>query len=220
VRSDGVGSASESRREVIRRTEIALLTGPTLYRSIFSLTNRKHHCRLCGRIVCSLAPTSQAILALTAPTPTLTPSIMPDTRHVNPRTGLPLGTRRETCSLLLVADYRTGRGQEVDENFVGWMQMGNRKNVEVAESSSPSSSSSTTAASARRPDEVQVKGVRTCRECWQTVSRKQKMADRNQVDKFTRLYAVSLGGCEGVHTVEADDGCSLTGPQISRGRDQ
>ena len=195
MRFDGAGFASEFRRgDSSKHKNHPPLNDSAIYRSIFSLTNRKHHCRLCGRIVCSLAPTSQAILALTAPTPTLTPSIMPDTRNVNPRTGLPSGTRRETCSLLLVADYRTGRGQEVDENFVGWMQMGNRKNVEVADPSSTS-----TAASARRPDEVQVKGVRTCRECWQTVSRKQKMADRHQVDKFTRLYAVSLGGCDGAY---------------------
>jgi rabenosyn-5 len=85
---------------------------------------------------------------------------------------------------LLVADYRTGKGHEVDEGFVGWMQMGSGAGV----SEQGKSGSSTATATARRPDEVQVKGVRTCRECWGVISRKQKMADMRQVSRFSRLY--------------------------------
>jgi rabenosyn-5 len=85
---------------------------------------------------------------------------------------------------LLVADYRTGKGHEVDEGFVGWMQMGSGAGV----SEQGKSASSTATATARRPDEVQVKGVRTCRECWGVISRKQKMADMRQVSRFSRLY--------------------------------
>jgi rabenosyn-5 len=126
-------------------------------RSIFSLTNRKHHCRLCGRIVCSLAPTPLNILALTKP---LTNSDGMD-RGLNPRTGLPIGTRREKCSLLLVADWKTGRGEEVEEGFVGWMRIGNDKKGEMTEVKDKEG---------RRADEVQVRGVRCCSECWKTVS--------------------------------------------------
>ena len=72
----------------------------------------------------------------------------------------------------------------MDEGFVGWMQMGSGAGV----SEQGKSASSTATATARRPDEVQVKGVRTCRECWGVISRKQKMADMRQVSRFSRLY--------------------------------
>ncbi|GAA6006398.1 hypothetical protein JCM11491_004940 [Sporobolomyces phaffii] len=70
----------------------------------FGLWTRKHHCRLCGRIVCFLPPT---------PTPTPTPPPPPPPpsgpgRDSNPGTpeGPPVPTRRERCSTFLtyVAD--------------------------------------------------------------------------------------------------------------------
>jgi rabenosyn-5 len=55
--------------------------------------------------------------------------------------------------LLLVADWKSGRGEEVDEGFVGWMKVDDdstKKDGEVKE--------------------VQVRGVRVCKDCWGTVS--------------------------------------------------
>jgi hypothetical protein len=90
--------------------------------------------------------------------------------------------------LLLVADWKSGRGEEVEEGFVGWMNVGDRKGDEdglrrerrKSLASSISSMSITESGSSKddgrlvplpqQPKEVQIKGLRACRECWATVS--------------------------------------------------
>lgn len=102
---------------------------------------------MCGRLVCSLPPTNPALLAVQMQLfPPAQPQSDTDASSTSaasasaPGLGglndsqsgpsantddaaLPAGTRREKCSILLVADYKTGRGEEVEEGFVGWMKL-------------------------------------------------------------------------------------------------
>lgn len=103
------------------------------YSSSFNLANRKHHCRLCGRVVCALPATPVPLIPTTA----------------NPR--------KETCTLLIVADWKTGRCEEVEEGFVGWLKL----EEELGEKNG---------ATAGGAGEMKVQGVRVCRDCWSVVS--------------------------------------------------
>jgi rabenosyn-5 len=136
-----------------------------------------------------------------------------DRGSINPNTGLPVGMRRDKCSLLLVADWKTGRGQEVEEGFVGWLKVDPESATTGGAVKGHSGKTSSGGAGKEEVQEVMIKGVRVCRECWQTVSwvflparakgeaepltslrfrRKQQMQERHRITGFTKLYEVCM----------------------------
>ncbi|GHJ83944.1 hypothetical protein NliqN6_0346 [Naganishia liquefaciens] len=194
--------AAEKKREaemgIVKWEEDKDVKRCRICQSSFSLANRKHHCRLCGRIICSLPPTSADYLAQAQSSATprnledsiSSPNSVSEKSLVNPSTGLPIGMRRAKCSLLLVADWKTGRGQEVEEGFIGWLKVedGTPKADGFTKKPTAKARRSTGGLDDVSPKEVIIRGVRVCRDCWQTVSRKQQMQDRAKVTGFSRLY--------------------------------
>ena len=73
--------------------------------------------------------------------------------------------RRETCSLLIVADYKSGRCEEVEEGFVGWLKVDQPSVVAGGEKAVGA-----TKGGEKDKGEMKVQGVRFCRECWAVVS--------------------------------------------------
>lgn len=119
LRLQPVLSARESRPI---RTGLIIILTTTQSVSFHPLTNRKHHCRLCGRIICSL--------------PVKKPQ------------------RPVPCSLLFVADPKSGRIEEVKES----VDYGVRPRGRV-------DSLNGGKGKAGEVEEKFIKGVRICREC-------------------------------------------------------
>jgi rabenosyn-5 len=93
----------------------------------------------------------------------------------------------------LIADWKSGRGEVVEEGFVGWMKTDDsderERRLERRKSRSSMGSVSTFGSGSmglggidedggsgrkvplpQQPKEVQIKGMRACRECWAVVS--------------------------------------------------
>ncbi|KZT68162.1 hypothetical protein DAEQUDRAFT_757733 [Daedalea quercina L-15889] len=111
------------------------------------LTNRKHHCRLCGRIICSL--------------PVKAPQ------------------RPESCSLLFVADSKTGRIEEVSEGVDYGVRRRPSTNVQARGRGKED---------AMAEDEKFLKGVRVCRDCRSVLLREQYKQEARSVPIFFKLY--------------------------------
>ncbi|KAI0054176.1 hypothetical protein FA95DRAFT_1616372 [Auriscalpium vulgare] len=115
--------------------------------SFHPITNRKHHCRLCGKIICSLP-----------------------VKHPQ---------RPVTCSLLFVADPKTGQIEEVGEGVDYGVRR--RSTLGVPGKGKEQESS---------PDEKFLKGVRICRDCRPILLRQQRIHDIVQIPTFAKLYDV------------------------------
>jgi len=111
------------------------------------LTNRKHHCRLCGRIICSL------------------PVKVPQ--------------RPQPCSLLFVADSKTGRIEEVSEG----VDYGVRRRPSATPQARGRGKEETMS-----EDEKFLKGVRICRDCRPVLLREQYKHETRGVPIFFKLY--------------------------------
>ncbi|CAE6414626.1 unnamed protein product [Rhizoctonia solani] len=109
---------------------------PICVTSFHPLTNRKHHCRLCGRVICSLPPKPPS--------------------------------RPTSCSLLIVADPRTRKIEEVPDMIAYGVTLEGEK------------------------DNKYVKGVRICRTCRAVVAKQQYSVEAATVPAFSRIYQALL----------------------------
>ncbi|KAH9934700.1 FYVE zinc finger-domain-containing protein [Fomitopsis serialis] len=120
---------------------------PMCKSAFHSLTNRKHHCRLCGRIICSL------------------PVKVPQ--------------RPQPCSLLFVADSKTGRIEEVSEG----VDYGVRRRPSATPQARGRGKEETMS-----EEEKFLKGVRICRDCRPVLLREQYKHETRGVPIFFKLY--------------------------------
>ncbi|KAJ3867056.1 FYVE zinc finger-domain-containing protein [Lentinula novae-zelandiae] len=142
--------------------------------SFHPLSNRKHHCRLCGRVVCALGVTSGkrvepcSILFV----------VDPKTRQIEQvEEGVDYGVRKRNPSV----DIRSTSSK--DGGKPGLVEAGLAKHSEEEQ---------------LEEEEKFLKGVRICRECKPVLLREQYLRERNitmggVTGEFLRLYEAFLG---------------------------
>lgn len=172
--------ASTSNSSAIRDTEQAIVRWQddasakrcAVCGAPFSVRTRKHHCRLCGRVVCFLPP-----------------NFNPSGPHGPSHDAIgPL--RRERCSTFVTYEWdhpespekTTGELVELDDDEMG-----------LAPAISPSLASAAPSATAAQPPAAALPkrpGVRVCRECLSIVLRRQAMTRPAATPTYMRLHEV------------------------------
>ncbi|KAN0059717.1 carboxypeptidase Y-deficient [Thecaphora frezii] len=135
--------------------------------SIFSLTVRKHHCRLCGRVVCASPQLSKPAW----------PDGMAPPGNANKDVARAELQRQleKKCSSLVVADPATGKIEEARD-------FKTHLNPVLSAEGAVASNDTKVARAASE------KGVRICRDCKSIVRKRQYMIDDGTVPAYLKLY--------------------------------
>ena len=181
----------------------------------FNVITRKHHCRLCGRVVCFLPPNSsasnirqngngaargpesenmaEAPLAPPLPTRTVRCSTfiiydhLPDSRPSSPAPGFGLGLAEKSLASATPRQFNlltSGILREVDlgDAAVPFNPSLSQRERDLLES----------ALESKRADETK-RGVRVCRDCLDTVMKRQKKVQPKRTEGWMRLYGLLKG---------------------------
>ena len=162
-----------------------------LHSAPFNMLTRKHHCRLCGRVVCFLPPNARNTGR----------SANQDGNEADPRHLLP--KRLVRCSTFVMYDRHSAavdrstaaHGLNVDDVAnTPCLTLGTIREVDLGDNLSGHDKNDPSAMDPRvlaaRAAEIKA-GVRICRECLNTISRKQKRAQPSVTEPWVRLYKVS-----------------------------
>lgn len=148
----------------------------------FNLITRKHHCRLCGRVVCFLPPNSTSSASAE-------PNQTPDLAQAP--------TRTQRCSTFLMFDPLPP-GSGISEKMQSTaLSSGYLREVDLGDHSTSNSASTQrerdlldAQAEGKRTEEMK-KGVRVCRECLDTVTKRQKKLLPQRVEAWMKQYQAS-----------------------------
>jgi rabenosyn-5 len=163
----------------------------------FNVVTRKHHCRLCGRVVCFLPPNTSEALAPSIQKPS---DLQAPSAPILGQTAL----RSSRCSTFVLYDRYPGSGSSQSlligtHNGVGHSSLlatGSIREVDLGDFPPIQALASLTAQErdtveaeldSKRMREMKA-GVRVCRECLNTVWKRQKKSQPKREEPWLRLY--------------------------------
>ncbi|PWZ03200.1 hypothetical protein BCV70DRAFT_13171 [Testicularia cyperi] len=140
----------------------------------FGLTVRKHHCRLCGRVVCASPHLAK-----------LTWAEQMDSTNDKPFSVEQRMALQNKCSGSIIADPISGRIEDVREGPLAGPGPTQQQSHESSSNGSVASGSASTSTSPHR-------GVRICKDCRSIVRKRQYMHDDVPYPLFVKLYEALL----------------------------
>ncbi|KAK9899666.1 hypothetical protein P389DRAFT_2535 [Cystobasidium minutum MCA 4210] len=163
----------------------------------FNVVTRKHHCRLCGRVVCFLPPNANE-----AGTSATVKKTAADSGDETPQAIVPTRTARCSTFILYERYLATGSSQSLigspssPSGFNNLLSTGSVREVDLGDYPPLQALASLTVQErdvieaeldSKRAREVKA-GVRVCRECLNTVMKRQKKSQPKRLEPWLKLY--------------------------------